>query len=192
MLTPGIAENYANGVDALSGEADLIVRGEAGDSQTACRAALFAHRRRRASSSSEALQAEVFGSSSLIVRCADAAEMRTVAEHIEGQLTATMHADESDHDDARLLLPLAGTQGRAEFCSTAGPPVSRSATPWCTAAPSPPRRTRAAPRSVPARSSASCGRSATRDVPKSLLPSAIADDNPDHLWRRIDGRLTQD
>ena len=78
MLTPGIAENYANGVNTLSGEADLIVRGEAGDSQTACRAALFAT---DANSflKSEVLQAEVFGSSSLIVRCADAAEMRTVA-----------------------------------------------------------------------------------------------------------------
>jgi alpha-ketoglutaric semialdehyde dehydrogenase len=25
-----------------------------------------------------------------------------------------------------------------------------------------------------------------------LLPNAIADANPDQLWRRIDGRLTQD
>ena len=55
---------------------------------------------------SETLQAEVFGSSSLIVRCADAAEMRTVAENIEGQLTATVHADESDYDEARQLVPL--------------------------------------------------------------------------------------
>ncbi len=38
----------------------------------------------------------------------------------------------------------------------------------------------------------SCGPSAYQDVPKSLLPSAIADGNPEHLWRRIDGQLTQD
>jgi 2,5-dioxopentanoate dehydrogenase len=31
-----------------------------------------------------------------------------------------------------------------------------------------------------------------QNVPQSLLPSTIGDDNPDHLWRRIDGRLTQD
>jgi 2,5-dioxopentanoate dehydrogenase len=30
-----------------------------------------------------------------------------------------------------------------------------------------------------------------QDVPKSLLPSAIADGNPDGLLRRIDGRLIQ-
>ena len=31
-----------------------------------------------------------------------------------------------------------------------------------------------------------------QDVPKSLLPSAIADGNPDGLWRRIDGQLIRD
>jgi NADP-dependent aldehyde dehydrogenase len=33
---------------------------------------------------------------------------------------------------------------------------------------------------------------AYQDVPKSLLPSAIADGNPDGAWRRIDGELTRD
>ncbi|RZL82609.1 MAG: aldehyde dehydrogenase (NADP(+)), partial [Rhodococcus sp. (in: high G+C Gram-positive bacteria)] len=32
---------------------------------------------------------------------------------------------------------------------------------------------------------------AYQDVPSSLLPAAIADGNPEQLWRRIDGRLTQ-
>ena len=113
MLTPGIAESYANGVTTLSGEADLIVRGESSDNQTACRAALFATDV-NSFLKSETLQAEVFGSSSLIVRCADAAEMRTVAENIEGQLTATVHADESDHDDAAAAAAAARAQGRPD------------------------------------------------------------------------------
>jgi alpha-ketoglutaric semialdehyde dehydrogenase len=33
---------------------------------------------------------------------------------------------------------------------------------------------------------------AYQDVPKSLLPNAIADGNPDGIFRRIDGQLTQD
>ena len=81
MLTPNIASTYAKGVDALSEDAELVGRGEAADSQCACRAALFAT---DASSflNTEGLQAEVFGASSLIVRCKDAAEMQTVAaEH---------------------------------------------------------------------------------------------------------------
>ncbi|MBJ7352791.1 MAG: aldehyde dehydrogenase (NADP(+)), partial [Rhodococcus sp.] len=31
-----------------------------------------------------------------------------------------------------------------------------------------------------------------QDVPTSLLPTAIADGNPDGIFRRIDGQLTQD
>lgn len=31
-----------------------------------------------------------------------------------------------------------------------------------------------------------------QNAPKSLLPSAVADGNPDRLWRRIDGQLTAD
>jgi alpha-ketoglutaric semialdehyde dehydrogenase len=190
MLTPGIAENYANGVNALSGEADLVVRGEAGDNQTVCRAALFAT---DAASllKSEALQAEVFGASSLIVRCADAAEMRTVAEHIEGQLTATVHADESDYDDARQLVPLLelkagrilfdGWPTGVEVCHAmvhGGPYPATSDS----------RSTSVGSRAIERFLRPVC----YQNVPKSLLPSAIADDNPDHLWRRIDGRLTQD
>ena len=190
MLTPGIAENYDNGVNTLSGEADLIVRGEASDSETSCRAALFAT---DAASflKSEALQAEVFGSSSLIVRCADAAEMRTVAENIEGQLTATVHADESDYDDARQLLPLLelkagrilfdGWPTGVEVCHAmvhGGPYPATSDS----------RSTSVGSRAIERFLRPVC----YQNVPKSLLPSAIADDNPDHLWRRIDGRLTQD
>ena len=33
---------------------------------------------------------------------------------------------------------------------------------------------------------------AYQDVPATLLPAAIADGNPEQIWRRIDGRLTRD
>jgi NADP-dependent aldehyde dehydrogenase len=189
MLTPGIAENYATGVHTLSGEADLIVRGQTSDSQTACRAALFATDA-KSLLSSESLQAEVFGSSSLIVRCADVAEMCTVAENIEGQLTATVHADESDYDDVRRLLPLLelkvgrilfdGWPTGVEVCHAmvhGGPYPATSDS----------RSTSVGSRAIERFLRPVC----YQNVPKSLLPSAVADDNPDHLWRRIDGRLAQ-
>jgi len=190
MLTPGIAENYANGVNTLSGEADVIVRGEAGDSQTACRAALFATDAESFSSSAN-LQAEVFGSSSLIVRCADADEMRTVAENIEGQLTATVHADESDYDEARQLVPLLELKaGRILFDGwPTGVEVGHAMVhggPYPATSDS--RSTSVGSRAIERFLRPVC----YQDVPKSLLPSAIAEGNPDHLWRRIDGRLTQD
>ena len=190
MLTPNIAASYADGVTALSKEADLIGRGEAGDNECACRAALFGT---DASSflNSEGLQAEVFGSSSLIVRCKDAAEMRAVAENIEGQLTATVHADESDYPEAGELVPVLELKaGRILFDGwPTGVEVGHAMVhggPF--------------PATSDSRSTSVGSRAIERflrpvayqDVPKSLLPSAIADGNPDHLWRRIDGQLTAD
>ena len=189
MLTPGIAEAYADGVTKLSGEADLLVRGETGDSQTDCRAALFATDV-NSFLNSKTLQAEVFGSSSLIVRCTDIAEMRTVAQNIEGQLTATVHADESDYDDARELLPLLelkagrilfdGWPTGVEVCHAmvhGGPSPATSDS----------RSTSVGARAIERYLRPVC----YQDVPKTLLPSAIADGNPETLWRRIDGRLQQ-
>ncbi len=190
MLTPHIARSYSNGVAALTKAAETVARGEDPTIDTACNAALFAT---DATSflSSETLQAEVFGSSSLIVRCADVAEMHTVAQGIEGQLTATVHADDSDVDEARALLPLLELKaGRILFNGwPTGVEVSHAQVhggPF-------PATSDSRTTSVGARAIERFLRPvAYQNVPKSLLPSAIADGNPDHVWRRIDGTLTQD
>lgn len=190
MLTPAIAGSYNDGVVALAGAADLVGRGRPGTGETYCRAALFIT---DADSflSSEALQAEVFGSSSLVVRCADTAELHKVAQGIEGQLTATVHADDTDLVAAGALLPLLelkagrilfnGWPTGVEVCHAMvhGGPFPATSDSRTT--------------SVGARAIERFLRPvAYQDVPKSLLPSAIADGNPEHLWRRIDGRLEQD
>jgi len=190
MLTPAIAENYAKGVAALSAQADVIARGAAADNPTTCRAALFTTDAANFQDS-EVLQAEVFGSSSIVVRCADAAEMRSVAEGLEGQLTTTVHADESDHDEAALLLPTLETKaGRilfngwptgVEVCYAmvhGGPYPATSDS----------RTTSVGARAIERFLRPVC----YQNVPNSLLPSAIADGNPDGLPRRVDGRLVQD
>jgi NADP-dependent aldehyde dehydrogenase len=105
MLTPSIHHAYQEGVASLSGAAKVreIARGQTG-SDYQCQTGLFA-----ASASdflaSEALQAEVFGASSLVIECADEAEVKRVAEQLEGQLTATLHMDDADIDAAKALLP---------------------------------------------------------------------------------------
>ena len=105
MLTPGIHRAYQEGVSSLSGAANVreIARGQTG-SDYQCQTGLFT-----ASASdflaSKALQAEVFGASSLVVECADAAEVKRVAEQLEGQLTATLHMDDADIEAAKALLP---------------------------------------------------------------------------------------
>lgn len=190
MLTPAIARSYASGVESLSAAADLVARGDAQTTHTACQAALFTT---DASNflASEALQAEVFGASSVIVRCADLDEVRAVAAGMEGQLTATVHADESDHPAAADLLPLLelkagrilfnGWPTGVEVCHAmvhGGPSPATSDS----------RTTSVGARAIERFLRPVC----YQDVPTSLLPPAISDGNPEHLWRRIDGRLSQD
>jgi NADP-dependent aldehyde dehydrogenase len=190
MLTPNIAKSYAEGVSDLAGAADVVARGQAGESATACQAALFAT---DAASfvSSEVLQAEVFGASSLVIRCADTDEVASVASRLEGQLTATVHADDADEAEAARLLPVlelkAGrilfngwpTGVEVGYAMVHGGPFPATSDSRTT--------------SVGARAIERFLRPvAYQDVPKALLPSAIADGNPDQIWRRIDGRLSQD
>lgn len=190
MLTSNIAAAYAHGVDALSGAAQLVARGAAGDGVTSCPAALFSTDA-ASFTTSELLQSEVFGASSLVIRCADTDEMLAVAARLEGQLTATVHAAEADLDEAARLMPVLELKaGRILFNGwPTGVEVGHAMVhggPF--PATSDPRTT-----SVGARAIERFLRPvAYQDVPAPLLPSAVADGNPDHLWRRVDGRLTQD
>ena len=191
MLTPGIADAYRHGVQALEGEAAVVARGSEADAPAAqCRAALFSSDV-AGFLGSAALQSEVFGASGVIVRCADAAELLTVAAGVEGQLTATIHAADSDTDQAGTLLNVLELKaGRILFNSwPTGVEVGHAMVhggPFPSTSDS--RTTSVGARAIERFLRPVC----YQDVPKSLLPSAIADGNPDGLWRRIDGRLTQD
>ncbi|WP_035580619.1 aldehyde dehydrogenase (NADP(+)) [Halomonas sp. TG39a] len=106
MLTPGIHDAYQQGVDRLASHAKVteVARGQAGESANPCQAGLFV-----ASAADfladEALQAEVFGASSLVIECADVDEMQRVAAQAEGQLTITLQMDDGDLATAKRLLP---------------------------------------------------------------------------------------
>ncbi|MDM9592947.1 aldehyde dehydrogenase (NADP(+)) [Pseudomonas guariconensis] len=106
MLTPGIYKAYSTGVQALAANANarLQAKGAESEGHNQCQSHLFvttAHDFMR----DHPLQAEVFGSSSLIVECDDLAQARQVAEQLEGQLTATVHMDDADTDAVAKLLP---------------------------------------------------------------------------------------
>ncbi|MEW9617181.1 aldehyde dehydrogenase (NADP(+)) [Shinella sp. S4-D37] len=53
-----------------------------------------------------ALSEEVFGPLGLVVRVSSVDEMEALARKFEGQLTATIHMDEGDLEDARRLRPI--------------------------------------------------------------------------------------
>ena len=106
MLTPGIHAAYTKGVEDLSSHAQVetIGRGAVG-SGTCGQAGLFATTA-EAFLSDEALGHEIFGASSLLVRCRDEAELVRVLQAAEGQLTATIQMDGDDTAMAQRLLPV--------------------------------------------------------------------------------------
>ncbi|UDL95831.1 aldehyde dehydrogenase (NADP(+)) [Lichenihabitans sp. PAMC28606] len=107
MLTGGIQSAYKSGVEQLEGHNNVktVARGQAEVGPVEARAGLFVTDL-ASFLSDERLRDEVFGSSSLVVRCPDVASLRVAAEALEGQLTATLQMDDGDHDVARSLLPV--------------------------------------------------------------------------------------
>ena len=108
MLTPAIAGNYQRGVQHLARHADVhtLVEAEApAQAEGKGQPALFLTSG-TAFLADPALSEEVFGPASLFVACTDFAQMRQIAERLEGQLTATLQMDAGDLDAARSLLPV--------------------------------------------------------------------------------------
>jgi alpha-ketoglutaric semialdehyde dehydrogenase len=106
MLTAGICANYKRGIDRLAAHPGVskIGLGAVGSGSQA-QSALF---RVGAKDfiAAEAMREEIFGPSSLIVVCSDAAEVHQVLEALEGQLTATVQIEAEDHAAVALLLPV--------------------------------------------------------------------------------------
>lgn len=189
MLTPNIARTYGSGVEALAEHdtVSVLARGAESDQPNTCRPVLMST---DAGSflADEALRQEVFGASSLVVRCEDAGQVRAVAEALEGQLTAAVLTGEDDAAQAAELLGVLETRaGRILFNG------------WPTGVEVGHAMVHGGP--FPATSDSrttSVGTLAIerflrpvayQDVPAELLPGAVADGNPDRIWRRVDGEL---
>ncbi len=189
MLTGDIAGHYAAAGTALAarnGVAELA-QGARPDGAAAANARLLTVDG-AAFIADPQLQNEVFGATSLLVRCADTTELTTAVRALEGQLTATVHADTADFPLAATLLPLLEERaGRILFNGwPTGVQVGHAMVhggPF--------------PATTDARST-SVGTSAIerflrpvayQDMPAALLPAEVCDDNPLDVWRRVDGEV---
>ena len=136
----------------------------------------------------EALVAEMFGPAALVAEYDDEADLVRVAELLEGQLTATLVADEADEVAADLLPVLATKAGRVLWNQW---PTGVSVT-WAQQHGGPyPATTAVGTTSVGADAITRFLRPvAYQNVPDALLPPALRDANPLGIPRRIDGVLT--
>jgi NADP-dependent aldehyde dehydrogenase len=162
-----------------------VAQGASTDAQHAALPELFATTQQRFLAEPP-LEDEIFGPSSLIVTCANVDEMIELAEHLEGQLTATLQMENDDVELARKLLPtLERKAGRilANGFST-GVEVSHAMVhggPF--PATSDPRSTSVGSLAIERFLRPVC----YQDLPARLLPEAIQEDNPLNLWRLRDG-----
>jgi NADP-dependent aldehyde dehydrogenase len=106
MLTPGIHSAYEKGVAQLvqHKKVETLARGAESQGKHCGRGALFAVKAGDLLQNPDVMN-EVFGASSVVVRCADAAQLLDVLEHLEGQLTATLHLTAQDEALAARLVP---------------------------------------------------------------------------------------
>jgi 2,5-dioxopentanoate dehydrogenase len=191
MLTPGIHKAYQSGVARLAASANVTKAGE-GAAETGPnqgQAALFVTDAANFAAN-HSLTEEVFGAASLVIRCPDVATMKALGEKLEGQLTATLQMEAGDLDAARELLPMLerrvgrilvnGYPTGVEVCHAMvhGGPY---------------------PSTADGRSTSVGTLAITRflrpvcyqDLPQDLLPDALKDSNPLHLWRRRDGEIVK-
>ena len=188
MLTPGIHRAYCRGVEALASNDKVrtIARGLPG-SENQGQPALF-ETSAGAFLSDHRLGEEVFGAASLVVRCAGTSEFRAILDHLEGQLTASLHIDPPDHDEARALLPVLerkvgrilvngfGTGVEVGHAMVHGGPYPATSDGRTTSVGSLAIDRFLRPVSY-------------QDMPEDLLPAALRTTNPLHLWRRLNGTL---
>jgi len=106
MLTPGILKAYEDGVARWDAAPNLTKVAEGQEGSAACgRASLFTMT--GADFIADPSHAEeIFGATSLLVRCASVEELLQVVGLVEGQLTATLHLDDADTEIAARLVPV--------------------------------------------------------------------------------------
>ncbi len=189
MLHPGIFQAYRDGVARLEANRRVrrVARGQAASGANRGEAALF-ETTAADFLADPSLKEEIFGASSLVVRCRDLREIASLVEALEGQLTLTLHMDAADTAAARALLP--ALERRAGRVLVNG---------WPTGVEVGHAMVHGGP--YPATSDAratSVGTLAIRrflrpvcyqDFPQALLPEVLRDGNPFGVWRRVDGVL---
>ncbi|CCN46378.1 NADP-dependent fatty aldehyde dehydrogenase [Vibrio nigripulchritudo MADA3029] len=118
MLTPGIHAAYQNSVGALVENPDIamVSEGEISGDHNQCTPYLFSTSADVFLQEKQARE-EIFGSSSLVVRCKDSAQLLEVIDSLEGQLTGTIHmgSDDTTQDAQQVLDHLELRVGRVLF-----------------------------------------------------------------------------
>jgi NADP-dependent aldehyde dehydrogenase len=193
MLYPGIFQSYEAGVHRLSAfEGVHTIRSSftPGLEQSEALPSMFETEAQTFITHRE-LGEEVFGPSTVVVRCGSREEMEAVARHLDGQLTATIHGTPADLAEyASLVSILENKAGRLIFNGfPTGVEVCASMQhggPY-------PATTDSRMTSVGTAAILRFVRPiAYQNFPQSALPVELHDANPRKIWRLVDGEMTKE
>ncbi len=137
------------------------------------------------------LHEEIFGPATLLVKCENADELLELAGSLDGQLTATIHAEQSDEAiSGRLLRVLQEKAGRIVWNSY---PTGVEVAPSMHHGGPYPATTDSRFTSVGTAAIQRFARPVCyQGLPQGLLPSELRDANNRLIWRTINGTLTKD
>lgn len=192
MLNSGIHHAYEHGAAQWT-SADKVSKLASGQASTASNCAgqpmIFATKAQNFLAT-PGLMEEVFGPATLLITCKNAEEMITVAEHLSGQLTATLHLVDEDAELARRLLPI--LERKAGRILANGFPTGVEVSHAMVHGGPSPATSDSRVTSVGAMAIERFLRPVCyQDLPSSLLPEPLQDGNPLYLWRLIDGKPQQ-
>jgi alpha-ketoglutaric semialdehyde dehydrogenase len=193
MLYPALCRSFESGVGRFAAvDGVSMVRATIGGAAQGDRAlpALFESSAQTFIRHRE-LGEEVFGPSTVVVRCASGDEMKGVARRLDGQLTATIHGTPADlAEHAWLMSILEDKAGRlivngyptgVEVCGS-----MQHGGPY-------PATTDSRTTSVGTAAILRFARPvAYQNFPQSSLPLELRDANPRGIWRLVDGATTKD
>jgi 2,5-dioxopentanoate dehydrogenase len=191
MLYPAICQSYEAAVERLSAvDGVSTIRSSVAGAELQGRPSVF-----QASAGTflrhRVVGDEVFGPSTVVVRCAARAEMEAVARHLEGQLTATLHGTPSDLAESAWLVSI--LEDKAGRLLVNGFPTGVDVSASMQHGGPYPATTDARTTSVGTAAIARFVRPvAYQNFPQPSLPSELQDANPRGIWRLIDGTLTRE
>ena len=191
MLTPGIRKNFSANTAARAKQAGVKVIAEAKVAKPWGAAPVWFETEAATFLGNHRLAEEIFGPSSLVVWCRDEAQMLEVARHLEGSLTATLHAGAAEAaGQGELVALLAAKAGRVILNSY---PTGLEVSP-------------AIVHGGPYPSTSDGGRSTSvgtralnrwvrlvcyQNFPDTLLPAELQNTNPLGLLRLVNGEFTR-
>ncbi|UYN82517.1 MAG: aldehyde dehydrogenase (NADP(+)) [Microcella sp.] len=187
LLTDRISAGFVEGVTAWQRSTGVeLIAGEMTHEPGSVRSMVFAVDAERLTTDSDALLAEVFGPTTLLVRYRDVNDVPRLLEDFEGSLTGTIHA-EPDEDVSSITDLFVGRAGRIVFN---GWPTGVAVT-WSQHHGGPWPATTSQFTSVGATGIRRFLRPITfQDAPEAQLPPELWESNPLGLPRRIDGELS--